>query len=177
MNILRVICLCALGASILSTDAFADEAKNFQHAHWEEISVSSTDVVYIDKTSILRTYGTNIGGAHDVLTATASFLINYSQWEPDGSLIDSQGRTLEKPNADSPKFSSTVMLVKFDCQKSESITLQTTAFRGHMGSGKVVESDGVVRGWVSDNSDSNAQWESLACNGFPYGYLKNDRSN
>ncbi len=166
-----------LPCSLYAQDNTSQYPKDHQ---WKEYSVDSISVSYIDIASIQRTYenyGKDLGGGKAVLRASAWFLTNHPSWPPDGnSIILNNGEKIPNPGA--TKFSSVLIHVEFDCQHKLSHLLSITEYRGYMGHGKIVDSSSSDTKWVNDfDTNSNQQIEDLACNGFPYGYVKPEKQH
>ena len=160
--------LLCLATAFRAHPSYADSAP--KNPHWIPFSVDYSSVSYIDLNHIQRTYKDE-EGAQNVATAIAWVVINFPWQESNGCQRYPNGQSYCPTQNSAAGFSSVIWEVKFDCMNNRSTELRAISFRGHMGQGKVVDDSSLPTKWVTDKG-SNSQWESLACYGFPYGYLQ-----
>jgi hypothetical protein len=156
----------ASAAIFLTSSAYAAR----QTPHWVQIYVGMSDVMYINIASIVREYGDK-DTPMQATAASAEFLTDQPDLDESGCFWHAG----KKYCSDPMPFTSRITEIRFNCDNGRSLTTRLMMFRGHMGTGGVVDdfvnspgSD--TYSWKADRNTPMEQWEHLACNGFPERY-------
>ncbi len=154
-----------------------------QNPQWIQVGIGSQFITYVDVRSIQRSYHYQVldGVRQELPTitaATAWVLNDNMNLNEDGSifLYDAGKNSWHKyPMNPRVLILSWAYKVDFDCIHNQQKALEVVMYSGHMAAGKIVNSQDASASEWSSGSPTNTYdhtIEEIACNGFPYGYVK-----
>jgi hypothetical protein len=168
MNGMRLLLIMLAFAAIPLTAVVAGGP---QSPRFAQISVGMSEVTYIDMASIVRQYVNKDAPLRVSSTARARFVFDWPDIDEAGCWYHAGKNDCSTPIP----ITSKVLEVRFDCLNHRSIATRFTTFRGHMGTGSIVDDIIDTPGsasyvWQADYDTPRQQWEQIACDGFPERY-------
>ena len=177
-RLVLLIFLCGISSYASANTPLPENPK------WIQVGIGSQSITYVDLRSIRRTFNYQVldGVKQDLPTVTAAViwvLSDNTNQNEDGSmfLYDAGKDAWRKYPMNPPVLIlSWVYKVEFDCVHTQEKALSATMYSGHMGTGKVINSQDATDSeqWTSRSFPNTYDHtvEEIACNGFPYGYVK-----